>query len=90
MNATGPIEIALYLGIGAVLGAVYFVLLHHSVRRYVAGAPPLRVVSVFLLRFAAAGVAFWLLAQQGAAPLLLAMLGFLAARLVAQRRMLSR
>lgn len=73
----------LYFGAGLVLGAVYFHMLSRSVRLHASAGSLGRVLPLHLGRFAAAGAGFWLIAQQGAMPLLSALLGFLAARSVA-------
>lgn len=87
MSWPGPTEFALYLGAGAALGAVYFVLLGVTIRLYAARAGAVRIVPLYFARIALAVVAFWIAARHGAAPLLLALLGFQAARAAAQRRM---
>jgi F1F0 ATPase subunit 2 len=79
-------EAAVYLAAGAVLGTAYFVLLLRAVRAHAGRGATSRVVSLYFLRLALAGSAFWVIAQQGAAPLLLAMLGFVLARTAVQRR----
>lgn len=81
-----PTQAAVFLMAGAALGTVYFVLLLRTVRAYAGRATAGRIIAVSVARFAAAGAAFWVIAQQGAAPLLLALLGFLIARIVVQRR----
>ena len=80
-----PIDVALYLTAGAALGAVYFVLLLRTVRLHASQGAAIRVMPLYIMRFAAAVSAFWIIAQQGALALLLALLGFLIARLVIQR-----
>ena len=85
MSSISPAEIALYLLAGAALGGVYFYLLLRTVRLYTAEAKAALVVPLYLLRLAAAGAAFWFIAQQGALPLLLALAGFLLARIAVQR-----
>lgn len=77
--------LVLYVAVGAGLGALYFFLLYRTVRLHAAEAAALRVVPLYLLRAGAALAVFWAVAQQGALPLLLALLGFLVARLLAQR-----
>ncbi len=85
MSSISPVEIALYLLAGAALGGIYFFLLLRTVRLYTAEAKAALVVPLYLLRLAAAGAAFWFIAQQGALPLLLALAGFLLARIAVQR-----
>jgi len=77
-----PIDMAMYAAAGAVLGALYFALLAWTVRLLVGQAAMAGAVGVGLARLALAGAAFWAIAQQGALPLLLALLGFVGARLV--------
>lgn len=85
MNALGTSGIALFLILGTALGAVYFTALLQAVRLHAARAPALRVVALHVLRFAAAVSGFYFVAQQGAAPLLLTLLGFMGARVAVQR-----
>ncbi len=89
MSWPSPTDAALYLTAGAALGASYFVLLFRTVRLHASQAAALRIVPLYLVRFAAAVSAFWLIAQQGAYPVLLALLGFLISRFVIQRWMRS-
>jgi F1F0 ATPase subunit 2 len=85
MSPISPAEIALYLLAGAALGGAYFFLLLRMVQACTAGAKMNLVVPLYLLRLAAAGAAFWFIAQQGAVPLLLALAGFVLARIAVQR-----
>jgi hypothetical protein len=86
-------ELACYLALGAALGAGYFALLHRALRLFTAegsaerpaGGAAARFLAFYVLRFAAAGLVFYLVVQQGALPLLLSLLGFLLARLAGQR-----
>jgi len=87
MSWLSPTDIVLYLTAGAALGAFYFVLLLQAVRLYAAQAAAIRIIPLHIMRFAAAVWAFWVIAQQGALPLLLSLLGFLIARIAIQRRM---
>ena len=73
-----------YAAAGALVGAVYFLLLYRSVRLYATGAGAAKVTPLYLLRYAIAVAAFWFIAHAGAMPLLLALAGFLAARHGAQ------
>lgn len=75
------------LGAGAVLGAVYFQLVHRTVTLQLQGSGSAAVIGLTVLRIALAVVVFWVVAQFGALPLLLALLGFLAARSVVRRRL---
>ena len=79
-------EVPFYLTAGAVLGTAYFVLLLRAVRACAGQGATSRLISLYFLRLALAGSAFWVIAQQGAAPLLLALLGFVLARTAVQRR----
>lgn len=87
MGSMGWAGLVLYLAAGAALGALYFFLLYRTVRLHAAQAAALRVVPLYLLRVGAAVAVFWAVAHQGALPLLLTLLGFLLARLLAQRWM---
>jgi F1F0 ATPase subunit 2 len=87
MSWPSQIEVALYLTTGAALGAVYFVLLLRTVRLHASQAAAIRIIPLHIMRFSTAVSAFWIIAQQGALPLLLALLGFQIARLVIQRWM---
>ncbi len=87
MSWISPTDVVLYLTAGATLGAVYFVLLLRTVRLHTSQAAAIRIIPLYFMRLAAAVSAFWIIAQQGALPLLLALLGFLIARLVIQRWM---
>jgi F1F0 ATPase subunit 2 len=85
MGMHGAIELALYFAAGAVLGAAYFALLHWTVRLLTSQTASMPVIALYLLRFAAAALVFWIIAQHGAAPLLSALLGFLVARMAGRR-----
>jgi F1F0 ATPase subunit 2 len=87
MSWINPTEAALYLTAGAVLGSAYFLLLLRTVRLHASQAAAITIIGVYFMRFAAAVSVFWVIAQQGALPLLLALLGFLIARTAAQRWM---
>lgn len=86
MSALSALMIGLYLAVGGVVGAVYFVLLLRTIRLFSAHAAVSLILPLYVLRIAGAVVAFWLVAQQGAFPLLLALLGFLGARAAVQWR----
>jgi len=73
-----------YLALGSALGAAYFLLLLRSVSLHASQATAVRVAPLYLVRIGVAVSAFWLISQQGALPLLLALLGFLAARTAVQ------
>ncbi|HEX2573600.1 MAG TPA: ATP synthase subunit I [Polyangia bacterium] len=66
------------LGLG--LGIAYFLALRHNVRAYVEGGIGARGLALHAARFVATGAVFFWLAQYGALPVLLALVGFLAAR----------
>ena len=85
MNWPNLPDLATYLAMGVALGAIYFLLLFRAVRLHASQAAATRIVPLYVLRFAVAISAFWVIAQQGAAPLLLGLLGFLIARLAGQR-----
>lgn len=86
MNWMYAMDVALYVAIGAVLGAVHFALLLRTVRMHASHAAVVRVIPLYALRFGATVLGFWVVAQQGALPLLYALLGFMAARFAVQRR----
>ena len=85
MTSTDPLNAVIFLTLGMALGSGYFLLLLYSVRRHAAQEKTLRLLPLHLLRLGAAGLFFWLIAQQGALALLLALLGFLIARVAVQR-----
>ena len=85
MSSMGPTGVALYLMAGGALGAVHFVLLLGTVRQHVSQAAAIRIIPLYLMRLALAVSAFWIFAQQGALPVLFALLGFLIARIAVQR-----
>ena len=78
-------DVAVYVAAGAFVGAVYFLLLLWTVNVYTRQVVAVPVSSLYVARVAMAVSAFWMIAQQGAAPLLFALLGFLIARSVVQR-----
>jgi len=84
MSWISAIDVAMYLTAGALLGAVYFVLLLRTVRLQASRAAVKLVAPLYLVRLALAVAVFWAIAQQGALPLLLALLGFLMARFATQ------
>jgi F1F0 ATPase subunit 2 len=84
MNWIGSVDVAVYLTAGAGLGAVYFAVLLRTVRLHASQAATVRTIPLYLTRVAVAAVVFWAIAQQGAVPLLLALLGFLIARTATQ------
>jgi len=77
-------DIALFLLLGVLLGCAYFSGLWYTVRRVGRVGNATRVlISSFLVRAVLLGVAFVWIARQGAWALGMAILGFLAARLLA-------
>jgi F1F0 ATPase subunit 2 len=78
--------LALYPAAGIVLGALYFVLVHRTARLHAAAGSAGRIVALYALRLALAVIVFWAIAQQGALPLLLALAGFIVARMLVMRR----
>jgi hypothetical protein len=74
MDAT--LHIVVFLLLGITLGAGYYGLLFVEVGQYVHGASARYAIATHILRLAAAGVTFWLIAQHGAAPLLASLVGF--------------
>ncbi len=87
MSAISPTDVALYLTAGAALGALYFLLLLRAVRLHASRAGAIRSVPLYLARLAVAIATFWVIVQEGAMPLLLALLGFVIARFFVQHRM---
>ena len=85
MSWISPADSALYLAAGLALGALYFALLFRTVRLHASQASAAQVIPLYVIRLAAALAAFWVIAQQGALSLLLALLGFLIARAASQR-----
>jgi len=78
---------AFFVVAGLVVGAVHFVLLHRAVRLHAGNGGIARIAPLHLLRGGLSVAAFWIVAQQGAVPLLAALLGFLIARVLVQRRL---
>lgn len=85
MTRTILVDVALFAPLGLVLGLAYFRALRSNVRRFAAGAAPRGLVLSPLVRLAAAGAVLALVATQGAAALLAALGGFLAARVLVLR-----
>lgn len=75
----------IYPAAGAALGAIYFTLLRRAVCLHASQVAVLRIAPLHFLRIGMAVLVFWVTAQQGALPLLLALLGFLAVRFAALR-----
>lgn len=85
MSGLSTTEIIVYLLAGATLGLFYFYALFQTIRLHAAQAALSRILPLYLLRGGVALGSFWLVAQQGALPLLLTLAGFLCARFISQR-----
>lgn len=81
---------ALALLSGLAGGVAYFLLLARTTRLHLAGAPLTRLLVLFAARTMTALALFWTAAQFGAMALLLALAGFLLARIAVQRRVVAR
>lgn len=85
MNAAAAAGVGLLAGF--VVGLVFFAaLLWTTDRLVVSERPGVLLVSSTLVRMAVAGLAFVVIAQMGAAGLVAALVGFVAARVVVVRR----
>jgi F1-F0 ATPase (N-ATPase) AtpR subunit len=71
---------------GLALGLAYFAVLRRTAELLGTGGSRLRPLLLTLARIAVAALAFFFAARLGAAPLLAAFIGFLAARALALRR----
>jgi F1F0 ATPase subunit 2 len=80
-------DIIFYSAAGSTLGALYFLLLAWTVRLHATGAAATFVIPFHVARSVAAVSTFWFIAQRGAFPLVLALLGFLIARTIVQHGM---
>lgn len=69
-----------FFGLGFIVGAFFFLSLRQSVRIILSGGRIGHVCLLYLARFLAAGLVFFLAARAGAADLIAAALGFTAAR----------
>lgn len=78
---------ALYTLTGAIMGGAYFFLFFRAVRLHLGQVATIRIVPLHLIRFGLVLATFWVIVQEGAIPLLLAFIGFLAARFWAQRQL---
>jgi hypothetical protein len=85
MSSIPSLDLVVYPAAGAALGMVYFYVLYRTVRLHVAHASLSKIASLHVFRGGAALTMFWIIAQQGAWPLLLALLGFVMTRFVVQR-----
>lgn len=79
-------DLLLFATAGVALGVIYFALLAVTVNRYVSRSTAASIISLYLLRLAIAVAGFWFIAQQGPVPLIAALAGFMAARLLVQRQ----
>jgi F1F0 ATPase subunit 2 len=79
--------VAIGLGVlaGMLLGSGYFAALYHCLRLQTTAARRWPILLLHVLRLGAALGVFWALAQLGARPLIGGLLGFLIARVIAQR-----
>ena len=75
-----------FAGAGLMVGLVHFLGLRVNTRLFLEDGANLRAIGAYLLRVVATVVAFSLIAQAGALPLLAAFVGFLFARIAVQRR----
>ncbi len=80
MSEVLTIDLAAWIAAGAVVGVAYFLILYRTARLLADGGPWTGAAPLYLLRGAVAVAAFWFAAQHGALPLILSLLGFLAAR----------
>jgi hypothetical protein len=85
IGMTAASHIALGLAAGALLGWLYFAMLRRNTALYLGRSFALGL-GMQLLRFAAVGLVFFLLARLGAGALLAGALGLLAVRRVYLRR----
>jgi F1F0 ATPase subunit 2 len=90
MSALSAFQYAWPVVSGLAAGLVYFGLLARTTRLHLEGAPFLRLVPLLALRLAVAVGLFWAVAHSGALALLLALAGFLLARLAVQRTVVAR
>ena len=81
------VDVALYVLTGAMLGGVYFFLLFRALRLHLGQVAMIQILPLHLIRFGLVLTIFWVIVQEGAIPLLLACIGFLAARFWAQLRL---
>jgi len=85
MNAILFTPMVVSLAAGAAFGVFYFTVLYRAVCLQAARAAATKIVLLTLLRAGAALSVFWIIALQGAMPLLMGLLGFLMARFLARR-----
>lgn len=70
------LRVLVFLLIGVLLGAGYFVLLFAQVTQHARGASSGHAIVTHLLRVGAAVLMFWVIAQYGATALLASLAGF--------------
>jgi hypothetical protein len=80
--------VALFSGLAG--GIAYFLFLARTTRLHLTGAPLTRLLPLFAARAAIAIALFWTAAQFGAMALLLALAGFLLARVAVQHLVVAR
>ena len=80
------VTVCLFAGAGLMLGLVHFLGLRVNTRLFLEDGANLRAIGLHLMRVVATVVAFSLIAQAGALPVLAAFVGFLFARIAVQRR----
>lgn len=77
----------LFLGLGAAAGACHFIAIAKGADLFVAGAFPGWPIALMLGRWALTVAVFWYAARDGAAMLLAAAAGFMAARHMVLRQL---
>ena len=85
MTAMHAVTVCVFAGAGLMLGLVHFLGLRIGTRLFLEDGANVRAIGLHLLRVFATVAAFSLIAQVGALPLLAAFVGFLFARIPAQR-----
>jgi len=85
MSIINQIELVLWPVVGVLLGAFYFFMLHRVVCLITSHTAATLIIPLHLTRVGVTLVVLWIIALQGAVPLLLVVLGFVVARRVAQR-----
>jgi len=74
------IEIPLYLALGGLVGAFFFLSLRHLVNTLLSNGSVIGILGFNLVRLALAAALFWVVAQQGTFQLLAAFAGFMIIR----------
>lgn len=85
VTAADVARVAAYAAAGLLVGLGYFRALAAAVAATLGNGSKGRIVALHAARIGAAVAVFWAISTQGAAPLLAAFAGFLAARLAARR-----